>query len=617
MFRAQDPSRTGNDEVVVKRMLASLAKEPGARAMFEQESRFGALIEHPNVVRLLGAGEEQSLPYLVLEHVAGLDLWRFCRWLTRQGAVLAPELAIYVSGQMLRGLHAVHEAIDEVGRPLGIVHRDVSPSNVLLSDDGDVKLSDLGIARTLLEESRPQGQARAKGKLGYLAPEQVRGHAADRRADVFAAAVMTAELLIGRPFFAGGSELAVLLAIRDADLSVLDAAAGSLPANLVAVLRAALAREPDERTPSAAALAAGLERTLTKPRAALRSELSRMVAEASRVRVSSGTMMAVRPDDDRGEITAPAPELSYRVKTTEGRMVGPLTYAKMVEAVATSQIALDDGISVGGEPFRPLRQLPELVRHLPASSLSERTRNHAVPGTPDREYDAADSGVARALLEVALERASGLLLFEQGSIRKEIYVENGVPCFVASNQPGDLLGEYLVSREVITRGELEMALAVMPRFEGRLGDTLTALGLVESMQLIRHIGAQVEAKLLDLFEWSSGRGQFYRGVARPQSGFPLGLDPWKIILNGVHRRIALGLEAPLDRRVVVAAARPAPRGLAQAQLPASCRAKLDRAIAPLPLAELARVADDPRDPAHSERELLLLFLMGALRVHEA
>ena len=309
------------------------------------------------------------------------------------------------------------------------------------------------------------------------------------------------------------------------------------------------------------------------------------------------------------------PELVYRVRTTDGRTLGPWTYAKLVEAVTTTEVGSADEISLGAEPFRPLRDVADVFRHVPASSLDERTQRYATPAEPDHSYDVAVGGVGRALAQVLLEKETGLLLFEQGSVRKEVYVVDGTPEFVSSNLASELLGEFLVARGVISRGELDMALAVMPRFEGRLGDTLTALGLVEPVHLFRQIASQVQEKLLELFTWPYGRGSFFRGVARPPSGFPLGLDPWRVLEEGIDRRIASGLE-PEIVSLELHTRRPAPRGLASAPLSAFARGVLDRATRPASFSTLAALAPDSgkRDPRRARREIALLVALGALVV---
>ena len=623
VFRAAEPRTVGEARtVVIKRMLATLATEAPARAMFEAEARLGGLVDHPNVVKVLGSGEQDGLPYHVLEHVPGMDLWRLTRWLARERRVLGIEIATHIARELLAALHAVHTAVDEAGKPLGLVHRDVSPSNVLVSMHGQLKLGDFGIARALLSESYPQASAgaRGKGKLGYLSPEQVAGQATDRRADVFAAAVIAAELLMGKPLFSGSSELAVLLAIRDGDLHAFEHAAPTLPRPIAEAIRKGLVRDPDQRSPTARALSDLLEAAeiqLGHPQGdatARRAALAGIVLEAMRSRsTGSGLVPAQRGADDDSR-TTDHPELVYRVRTSDGRALGPWTYARLVEAVTTSELGATDEVALGGEAFRPLRDLPDIFRHLPASSLDERTQRYATPAEPDHGYEVASGGVARGLAQVLLERDTGLLLFEQGSVRKEIYVVDGTPEFVSSNLASELLGEFLVARGVITRGELDMALAVMPRFDGRLGDTLTALGLVEPVHLFRQIASQVQEKLLELFTWTHGRGSFFRGVARPPSGFPLGLDPWRLLEEGIDRRLAARVEPELDDVTLLQSKRPAPRGLAAAPLSAFARQVLDRATRPTTYAALAALASEGtrRDPRRPRREISLLLAIGAL-----
>ena len=617
VFRARDASAGAQGALVVKRMLASLASEPGTRAMFDEEARIGLAVDHENVVRLIGSGEDAGVPYLILEHVPGVDLWRLTRWLARGGRSLGVPLAVYVARRVLFGLHAVHEARDADGTPLGVVHRDVSPSNVLLSESGEVKLGDFGIAQTLLQQSFPQatGAARTKGKLGYLSPEQVRGQSVDRRADVFAAGVLTAELLMGRPLFTGGSELAILLAIRDAQIRPFEEAAQTLPPALAQAVARALHRSPRDRTASALELARALAPFETEPESGLREELAALVRTASIDRVPSGQMAAVRESIPRSQATSETPVLEYVVQTATGEALGPLSYARLVEAVATRQVGPDDRVGLVGSALQPLATHADLARHVPASSLSERTADRTSPAAPDHESDLAlPRGVLPIFAQLTLERETGLLLCEQAGVRKEVYLESGVPEFVSSNLASELLGEFLVARAVISRGELDMALAVMPRFDGRLGDTLTALGLVEPVTLFRQIASQVEEKLLDLFLWTSGRATFYRGLARPPSGFPLGLDAWRILLDGVARRVAAGIdrERVAGRMAeLVETTRPAPRGLASAPLPPGMRRALDRALRPTPLAHI--LDDRGRDEARAVRDATLMLGIGAIR----
>lgn len=607
LFRASEPRAVGEPRtVVIKRLLPAFASETQAQAMFAQEAHLGARVSHPNVVRVLDSGAVEGIPYLVLEHVPGIDLWRLLRWLRRSGRNLDLPLALFVAHELLQGLHAVHEATTEDGSPLGLVHRDVSPSNVLLSTHGDVQLSDFGIARALLAESFPQAAlARSQGKLGYLSPEQVAGGSVDRRSDVFAAAALTAELLIGEPLFVGASELATLLAIRDADLTRLDHCATTLPPKVIFALRHALQRELATRTESAALLATALAESLAaRDLAGIRADLAAIVTEATHLRVPSSVNIAAVRTTHTGD----AHKEVYRIGPS-ALTIAPETwsFASLVEAIRTSRVGRTTWVTrTDGGSAKALGDWPDLVRHLPASASPQ-------AGHCDREYSMATEGAARALGQALLERETGLLVFEQGATRKEVFIVGGVPEFVSSNMASELLGEFLVARGIISRGELEMALAVMPRFDGRLGDSLTSLGLVDAMELFQLIANQLEEKLLELFTWETGRAQFTRGVTRTAPAFPLSLDGWQLLQEGVRRRTAAGL-ITFESGQEFSAERPAPRGLANAPISPIQRHILDRATRPITLAQLgATLPHDSRDPRRLIRELGFLIALGALR----
>lgn len=631
VFRALEPRSVGDPRtVVVKRMLPHVAAEADAHAMFAEEARLGAKVDHPNVVRLLDSGEEAGQPYLVLEYVPGCDLWRLGRFLTREGKVLSTELSLFVASEMLAGLEAIHEATDEEGRPLGIVHLDVSPSNVLLSIYGDVKVSDFGIARARRRSTTSSSlTGRAKGKIGYLAPELVVGRVADRRADVFSAAVITAELLIGRPLFAGGSELAVLLSIRDARIEPLLEAAPSLPAGVVEALLGALRADPAERTEDARTLRDALLPHVPEP-AILRRELAELVAS-----VSASDPVSIEPPPTRPAELVPElpvtpvalPDVppakggaspAYTVTTSHGGTLGTYSFAGIVEAIATGRVGMHDLVKVGEAEPRPIYGILELARHLPASSLTPVTQEapHAAPVAHRAEMK--DAGFVVALAETIVERSTGLWLCEQGAVRKEVYVKDGVPVFVTSNQAGELLGEFLVARGVISRGELDMALAVMPRFEGKLGDTLVGLGLVEPVHLFQHIGAQVTEKLLDVFLWTTGTACFYRDAPSPPSAFPLGLDGFAILDEGIRRRMAQGLDREMFATHLADSlvhAQRIPTAVATGRLPGLVRRALVLTRTPTPVQEVVATLEDPsgRDPGRGYRAVALLLHLGALR----
>lgn len=667
VFRALEPRPVGEPRVVViKRMLPALASEPTAREMFEAERALGASIHHPNVVELLGSGERDGQPYLVLEYVRGVDLWRLARHLVLEGKTLSVAEALLITGELLAGLHAVHEAHDASGRAVGLVHRDVSPSNVLLSIHGDVKLGDFGIAHALRQQGKDAAAVRrAKGKLGYVSPEQVLGAPYDRRSDVFAAGVICAELLMGEPLFATGSELDILLAIRDARIQPFLDFASRLPAGLADVVAQALRREPGERTSTAEYFREKLAPFQTTPEAPLRRQLADLVSfalavqddqsperltpvyelpeeharfrtpvgapalagEVRRSRPSMPTPIASVVPDASIPIEVEDPPVDeeptiYVIRCKNGLSYGPWGYAKVVEAVTTGQVGPDDVLVEADKDPQPIRDVAELRRHLPASARRASiapSPSGAPEPAPDEIVPLDGGGIVYALASAALYKTSGLWLCELGGVKKEVYVHEGVPEFVTSNLAGELLGEYLVARGVLSRGELDMALAMLPKFDGRFGETLAMLGLVQPMQLFKHIAEQVREKLLDLFLWNAGMATYFAGVPPPERGFPVGIDPWALLDEGIARRLAQGLEAErfaAREHDSLIAADPLPSEVSTAGFPGHVRLLLEILDRPRPLRDAIAIVD-ARGGAAGERAghraVVLLTQLGVVR----
>ncbi len=625
VFRALKPQAAGADRaVVIKRMLPSLAASAEARAMFEHEARLGLHVRHRNVVEVLDCDLDGDRPYLVLEYVFGVDLRRLSRWLAREGKTMPMPLAIYVATELLAGLDAVHRAVGPGGDPLGIVHRDVSPSNVFISVHGAVKLGDLGIARALGDLGRGLGprSSAAKGKLGYLAPEQVGGALADRRSDVFAAATITAELLLGEPLFAKGSELDVLLAIRDARCDVVSEAAQDWPSGLGDVVLAALARSPDRRTPDAGAMRAALARFATTPERELQAMLGALVvgaldatpdtdrtslAQTIEAQTAPTGAQIKPPSRVERETLRPAVTASYLVHH-DTTVLGPWPYARVVQALRTGEVERASFVSIDGGGERPLASLPELAQHLPPSSRIStqppRPARSSRLGRTGESWTFTQVGLANVLVQLLVDRETGVLVCERDRIRKEIYIDDGVPVFITSNQLEEMLGQHLVEEGVIDRAELDIALAAMPRFKGRLGDTLVALGLIEPLELFGRLAAQERDKLHDVFTWTAGRAALYRQAERPQRGFPLQGDPWDLLASGISRRLRTGEQVLDGREVLMRAPDWSERDV---PLPVRLSVLLESLAVPRALTEIAHTEAERADA-------LLLVELGAVRL---
>ncbi len=254
VFLARSRGAEGIDKsLVVKRILPDFAENPHFRTMFVDEARVAMRLNHPNLVQVYGFESDGPTLLLIMEHIDGPDLGLLLAMAHRASERMPHVVAALILRDLARALHYAHERLDEQGRPLEIVHRDVSPANVLLSYEGAVKLGDFGIAHARSASSLESGLV--QGKYGYMAPEQARGEPVDRRADVFALGVLLLEMLTGRPWFADVPDAQTLLAqVRQERLPDPDVLAPEAPEALRAIVRRAMRPRREDRFATAKAM---------------------------------------------------------------------------------------------------------------------------------------------------------------------------------------------------------------------------------------------------------------------------------------------------------------------------------------------------------------------------
>ena len=260
VFLAKSTGAEGIEKIlVVKRVLPTFARSPKFISMFVDEAKVAMRLNHPNIVQVYAFEQVRDEFLLAMEFVDGLDLGRLISGARRQGRAIPPGLAAYVVSEMAKGLDYAHNRKDESGVPMDIVHRDVSPQNVLLSYDGIVKIADFGIARARLV-SEETGVI--KGKFSYMSPEQARGQRVDRRSDVYSIGVLFAELLMNRVMYPGQQGMEVLEKVRDGKLTLPRQVNRDCPPELDEIVRRATAYDREERYQTARSLAGALSRWL-------------------------------------------------------------------------------------------------------------------------------------------------------------------------------------------------------------------------------------------------------------------------------------------------------------------------------------------------------------------
>lgn len=276
LFAPGGPART----VAVKRLRPELATDAEFVTMFLDESRMARRIQHPNVVATLDVVSEGSEHFIVMEYIHGESLHYFLRALQRHELRMPLSIVGGVARGMLLGLHAAHEVTGEDGAPLGLIHRDVSPHNVLLGVDGRPRLLDFGVAkaRGRVHQTR---QGLIKGKIQYMSPEQIRGKPLDRRSDLFSAGIVLWEALVSKPLFGGEDDAEILARVLRQPIPPPSQYVPVSPEVDRVVLRA-LSREPEERYADAMEMAHAVERFFPSTDA---DEVGRWVADAAQSRL--------------------------------------------------------------------------------------------------------------------------------------------------------------------------------------------------------------------------------------------------------------------------------------------------------------------------------------------
>ncbi len=236
--------------VAVKRILPSIAEDREFIEMFIDEAKIAVQLTHANIAQVFDLGKVSESYFIAMEYVQGKDLRGLFERARSRGEALPVPMACYVMMKVCEGLDYAHNKKDSSGRPLGLVHRDVSPQNVLISYDGEVKLIDFGIAKAAGKINKTQAGI-LKGKFGYMSPEQVRGLPIDRRSDLFAVGIVLYEMLTGERLFSGSSDFSTLEKIRNVEIMPPSTYNRRVPKELEQIVLKALAKDPDDRYQSA------------------------------------------------------------------------------------------------------------------------------------------------------------------------------------------------------------------------------------------------------------------------------------------------------------------------------------------------------------------------------
>jgi serine/threonine protein kinase len=390
VFKAKSFGVKGFAKIIaIKKILPHLAEDEHFVDMFVAEAKMAVQLNHAHICQIFELGRHGGDHYIAMEYIGGKDLLSLHNHFRRSGTLMPVDLAAYIGACVAEGLDYAHRKRGPDGEPIGIVHRDVSPQNVLVSYDGGVKLIDFGIAKARVRMYEETQAGVLKGKFGYMSPEQVGGAGeVDHRSDVFALGTVVHELLTSHRLFLGETDFGTLEQVRQAKVSPPSLLNPDVPPELDRILLRALARDPDERYPTAGAFAEDLQRFLrarghgdsAKPMAdwmqatfaddiakeKARHEIYAEIDGAEAERAPAGNPFAGRPDlEDDEEETAlwdpvgfePEPSPPPRIAAVKTRI------AEEPEPVAPPLAAAPTPLPVSRAPWAgPSRPAPRRRR---------------------------------------------------------------------------------------------------------------------------------------------------------------------------------------------------------------------------------------------------------------
>jgi serine/threonine protein kinase len=451
IYRAKTFGAAGFEkEFAIKLILPSLVDDTEFVNMFINEAKISVSLYHANVVQVFDLGQLDDQYYIAMEFVHGKDLLDVLARCAELDIKVPLHLVLFVTMEMLKGLDFAHRAKDPYGEDLGIIHRDVSPSNILISYAGDVKVGDFGVAKAAIQRNLTE-TGTLKGKVGYMSPEQVMGERIDARSDIFSAGIVFFEALSMSRLFVGASDLDVMLRVRDADIRESLQKTEPLPSDLRQIVQRSLARHREERYQSAGEFYQALvdfcfrhniRVTESNVSTFMRRLFSEEIEEEKARRrldphapmVALGDSQSVSPNltsdtfedqslVDQLEQSAPRKQRRYQYKGGDGALEEPMTLSSMLKFLKVRPIEKAERVRFEGEEewldIAEISELSEVQSDRPSGPKVSQTAEAAVfkparrrkpeeeiheaqteiePDEPDEpdEFDAFDGAIAGA-----------------------------------------------------------------------------------------------------------------------------------------------------------------------------------------------------------------------------
>ncbi|WNG32714.1 protein kinase [Archangium minus] len=496
--------------VVLKRVLPEAIQQESAVKMFIEEARLSALLQHMNIAQIFDFGEHRGEYFIAMEFIHGRDLHDLMRRVGTKGKGLPVHIACYIAMEVLKGLDYAHRARSAAGEPLHLVHRDVNPTNIILSFEGEVKLLDFGVA--LVGDTDTGNNVR--GKPGYIPPEQLSRKKADGRGDIFALGITLYEMLARKHAFKGTTMMDILkqtVALRAVPLRLQDAAP-FVPEPLCAVVNRCMLANPDERFQTAADVLDALDEFLLS--AGLRvsqRDLAALMATYYEPEVRAPPVQPPIPAELLEQ--PPQPTQATAPTFTVREPGGGLYLMKLGEddvqlLFASGKLSPEAQVSQAGGPFLS----PSAFPRFSAAAASARERLEARRATASPPRYAGNLALVpplRVMARLMLARATGRLHFEHNRTHKELFLKAGQIITVRSSLAADRFGPFLLNTGKLSPEQWQRAVENTRPFSGRLLDALLMSRVLSPSELAEWTREHRRSVALSLLGWTAGRYAFF------------------------------------------------------------------------------------------------------------
>lgn len=617
--------------LVLKKILPKFAKNRQFITMFVQEAKVTSILHHANIVQIYELGEQDGEYFIAMEYVNGPDLLKILTSAAKAKKPIPPALCLHILTEVCKGLGYAHSATDIYGNPLNMVHLDVSPSNILVTWEGEVKLTDFGVAKVSASDTPTADDDRLKGKLGYMSPEQVTAKQVDSRSDLFSIGIILYEIFTLKRLFLGRTEIETLTNVRDADVDARLARYPTIPEGVKEIIRRSLMRNVDSRFQTAYEIEEAIshylfeERLRVTPHAFSRyledlfgrdrasTQDSALLADRT---VVGPHCVSIQPntvvDEGRKSKKAIARNNSnlrglegsqFTFKTGQGGTFGPVDAKSLIRLIRAQAVLPTELTSVDGGPWQPLSEITGVRALMPeeASAPSE---------APLEIGDFGPRSSFRAIADIIARKRSVRIRIRSTAVLKEIFFRRGKPVRVVSNQKPELLGPMLVTKHLLTANQLQTALDQSNTDGLPLGATLVKMGYIDAVRLSGALEGQLFERFVSIFAIVDGRYEYFGGSDALGEGIAPAFEPIAAVVEGARRYLQPAfldqfLTANTDRSVRLAADLP----FDPIQMKLTPREhRIFTAISGRPTSVPALMRDHGRTPESRQLVLFVLFV---------